>query len=296
MLPAEFKFLGSHNATAPLAMWASCPTSDLHRCPGVRLVGGDHRLRPGHAQQPPSLSNGQLSNDDTFTTNLLPNTSYTVAVTLGDAASNRDQTNVYANGTQVLSNLATAAGQFLVSTFTVTTGNTGQLAMEFKDTDTTNPNFAIDALTIRQTAQVGTFTWSISTPNGMGTLPADGQSLATVTGTTTLPDRRAASRSSTTLGTITTADADPNYAGTQVAVTANGNITRFVHDSSRHRAGTATINALEVTGAAMGSTTLTLFTPSVRNFEFIASGGATETGYTGVLPSVSYSSAAATVG
>jgi len=53
-------------------------------------------------------------------------------------------------------------------------------------------------------------------------------------------------------------------------------------------AGTATINAQEVSGAALGSTTFTFTVPTVRRFDFNAPGSPTAAGYTGVLPTSLY--------
>src|SRR5262249_27225588 len=147
--------------------------------------------------------------DDIFLADLA-NGNYIVTVTLGDAAFTHTLMKVVANGTQVLSGLTTGTGQFIVRSFPVTV-NSGQLALELTSTGGAAPTFAINGLTIRQ-APVGAIAWS-----GPSQITADGSSTATFTGTTTVPPGSLITVA-TTLGTITTADANPNYAGIQVAV------------------------------------------------------------------------------
>ncbi len=71
---------------------------------------------------------------------------------------------------------------------------------------------------------------------------------------------------STTLGTITTPDADPGTSGTQVATDSQGKITFVVKSSTV--SGTATINAASVLGNATGSTTLKMKAGSPHHLSF----------------------------
>jgi hypothetical protein len=77
----------------------------------------------------------------------LPDGTYTVSATLGDAADPRYNVALWAQGKLVASGLSTAGGQFTTQTFQVTVTN-GQLAIRLADLNGTDPYFAINNLTI----------------------------------------------------------------------------------------------------------------------------------------------------
>jgi hypothetical protein len=98
---------------------------------------------------------------------------------------------------------------------------------------------------------------------------------------------------STTLGTILTADADPNYVGLQV--TASGtSFTLMIRRPSGE--GTALIGIADVTGAKTGCSTIEYVLPNNRRFDFNSGGSPTQSpsspgtsgGYIGVQPGTLY--------
>jgi hypothetical protein len=98
--------------------------------------------------------------DGTFLVDL-PNGTYDISPTLGDANLPEDDVTVYAQGQVVASRLATAAGQSTAPLFRVPIAN-GQLAMRVTETSTANPNFALDAVDVVP-AGVGPYTlWANS--------------------------------------------------------------------------------------------------------------------------------------
>ncbi|HEX8993046.1 MAG TPA: NBR1-Ig-like domain-containing protein [Anaerolineales bacterium] len=77
----------------------------------------------------------------------LPNKTYTVVVTQGDANFAHDKMVVKANGTTVLSNVTTAAGSFAVNSFTATVSN-GSLSLEFSDAGGSDPTWVVNGVLI----------------------------------------------------------------------------------------------------------------------------------------------------
>src|SRR5262249_38050801 len=75
----------------------------------------------------------------------IPNGTYNVTVTLGDAKFMHDKVALWGQGQLVASGLTTAAGQFIQPTFTVKVGN-GHFDLWIADMGGRDPNFAIDAL------------------------------------------------------------------------------------------------------------------------------------------------------
>jgi fibronectin type 3 domain-containing protein len=85
------------------------------------------------------------TNDATFVVDV-PNGTYEVTVTLGDASSKRDQMTVWLEGSQV-ANVSTNSGQFKTLTFTVTVTD-NQLTVRFLDTGGRTPQLALNALKV----------------------------------------------------------------------------------------------------------------------------------------------------
>jgi uncharacterized repeat protein (TIGR01451 family) len=235
----------------------------------------------------PLLQDGNSGTDDIFAVDQ-PAANYLVTLILGDAATSHDQVYAKIDGTTVISNLTIGRGQFISRSFPVTLTAGQQLQVELSDADPRS-SFAINALTV-QAAPVPAITWS-----GPSTLVADGTSTATFTGTVNLPDGSFVTVAST-LGTITavsaadgsltTADANPNYAGIQAVVKSG--LFKVVLQSGTG-AGTATLSGQEVTGAAAGSTNVTLTVAAARKFQFVASLADGVSGEIGVLAGNLYS-------
>ena len=181
------------------------------------------------------LRDRHLGTDNTFLVDLA-NGSYVANVTLGDAAA-RDLVDVYVEGTLVLDDVTTAAGQYAHRSFPVTISD-GQLTLRFDD-DGFDPFFSVNAIEILPSQLTHTLT-----PNGDGT---------TVSGSGATPGSLVTV--STSLGSIAgpTPDDDPNYAGVQV--TASGTGTFSFDITAPVTGGTATITSEEVTGLGISSTT-----------------------------------------
>src|SRR5262245_25772881 len=84
--------------------------------------------------------------DNTFLVNV-PNGSYDVVVTLGDAKAAHDQMAIWIEGQQVASGLSTSAGQFLQRTYRVQVSD-GQLTLRIADSGGASRYFAFDALAL----------------------------------------------------------------------------------------------------------------------------------------------------
>jgi parallel beta-helix repeat protein len=78
----------------------------------------------------------------------LPNGTYDITVTMGDAGWSHDREGVFFQGTQVAS-VTTNAGQYYIHTFVVTVTN-GQLTMKLQDLGGLDPNVVINSLDIAQ--------------------------------------------------------------------------------------------------------------------------------------------------
>jgi hypothetical protein len=97
---------------------------------------------------PAPLTSGFVyGRDATFRVDL-PNGTYNVTPTLGDALIGRDDVTVYAQGRLVASNVTTAAGQAARPTFQVQV-TSGQLALRLVDQGGADPYFALDTLDIK---------------------------------------------------------------------------------------------------------------------------------------------------
>ena len=90
-------------------------------------------------------------------------------------------------------------------------------------------------------------------------------------------------------GPYTLADVDGRYAGTQFAAPGTG--TFYVYVQRPASAGTLHLNVDEVTGASRGRGVQAYVAPTSRRFDFNASSVVTQTGYTGVLGTTTYTAA-----
>ena len=253
-------------------------TTDLYSA----AAGFGWLAQPDHFAMSPALvgSFADLINDGhrgsttgTFRV-ALENGTYDVHVEMGDNADHQGVT-VAANGTTVINNQPLTRNTIFEKSFTVTVTN-GQLDLAFSHNDTSfnDPHWVINGIEIRTAASVGAFT-----PTNVGSVPADGMTLSTITAT--VPGTVANGSLvtvSTTLGTITTLDVSSSIAGTQVAV-AGGAVTFQVQAPTGP--GTPTVEFRTLDGAARTSvsnaTFLTYSTvggggggpaPSARKYDF----------------------------
>ncbi len=99
--------------------------------------------------QPDSVTRDFVFGDASGATFLvdLPDGSYQVRPTIGDAATGHDQIGLWAQGQQIESSLSVAAGQFATPSYHVQVSG-GQLALRIADLGGTNNNWVLDALTI----------------------------------------------------------------------------------------------------------------------------------------------------
>ncbi len=86
---------------------------------------------------------------DNFQIQVAPNTTYTVRVYLGDSAYLHDNVQVTV-GSAAPYVRTTAAGQFDLTTTTVTTDGTGKLVINFTDLGGSDPNWVVDGIDIAQ--------------------------------------------------------------------------------------------------------------------------------------------------
>jgi hypothetical protein len=102
----------------------------------------------------------------------LPNGTYTVTVTMGDQDHAHEHMMVKANGTTVLSDVSTAAGNFAVNTFTVNVTG-GFLELEFSDPSGGGATWVVNAITIVPFAGGGaTGGTGVTVPGQPGTVNA----------------------------------------------------------------------------------------------------------------------------
>ena len=120
-----------------------------------------------------------------------------------------------------------------------------------------------------------------------GAVTADGSSTATITGTGATPNSLVTV--STTLGTITTADASATYTGLQVQANSSGNFSFTLQAPLNLNNVTATLSAVEVSGATAGSGSQSFTAVSTARFDFLGSSSDPVTpGFVGLLGNATY--------
>jgi fibronectin type 3 domain-containing protein len=209
---------------------------------------------------------------------------YEVTVVFGDASFARDRMNVtlVAGESEDLlpvTNVATAAGQFVHRTIAATTEADGELTLQFSDGGG-DPYWTVASVEARRI--VTPFGVAIAEP--AGERAADGTSIDTfhVTGATA----GAVYTLSTTHGSIDEGDADPRFASIQVVALA-ADFSFAVQRGTL--AGTAMVRVEEVCGASRGSATQVYTLPPVRRFDFDGSPVSTQPGFTSVPGGTPYS-------
>ena len=194
----------------------------------------------------------------------LPNGTYEIHLSMGDGADHAG-IDIAANGTTLVTDLSLPRNTITEKSFTVTVTN-GQLNLSFNPGDSTiaDPAWIINALRIRPTSLVGQIT-----PVNEGTVPADGTTISTIDATSTLAPGTLVTVSST-MGTITSVDADPLTVGIQVVVGAGGNISFNL--KSPYKAGTPTVEWRTLDGSVhttvTNATFLNFALPSLRRYDF----------------------------
>jgi uncharacterized membrane protein len=219
------------------------------------------------------LRDGHFFGGNTFLVNV-PNGNYVVNVMLGDASFRRDRINVYAEDdpTPVLSNLSTAAGEFVSRSFPVTVSDS-RLNVQIGTTGG-DPYVTINALEIWDVdgGQVVDHNLSVDTSDPLVTTISGTASAANVLVTV-----------SSTLGTVSApgGDASTAYAGYQVLSGAGGAFSFQIAPLSG--GGTVQFTSEEVTGAGSDSVSHTYAVAATRSFDFNqVTSGTTAAGWTGV--------------
>ncbi len=203
-------------------------------------------------------SYGYLTGASTFRVDL-PNGTYQVTVTQGDATVARDEMNVAVTvGSGAgLTNISSPLGQFVTNTFTATTSG-GQLQLTFSDSGG-EPYWVVNALEIRPVAA------AVSVNPVSSSVGADGVTLDTVNVTGATPG--AVYTLASSLGTITgVSDADTRYVGVQVVAPGSGNFSFQVQSPSA--TGVANVTVTEVTGASAGAASVTYTAAATRRYDF----------------------------
>jgi hypothetical protein len=219
----------------------------------------------------------------TFRT-ILDNASYDVTVTLGGPGA-QTGTSVVANGATVVDNVQVNRNASLQQTFTVDV-TSGRLDLRFSHDGSTSfgTHWEANAISIIPSA---TLTGTVTPGANVGSLPADGRSSVSLSFNTTAPDGTLFTVS-TTLGTITSADADPSVEGIQVA--SSGGMITFTLNAPT-LSGTPVYTLSSVDGQYRGTisdpTFSTFTSEAVRRFDFnngsrTGSTSATAAGFTGV--------------
>lgn len=216
---------------------------------------------------------------DAFTVDL-PNDVYDVRLTMGYGKVTDDMS-VRANGVMVVLNEDTQPFEYFQTSFRTVVSN-GQLLLEFGDGGLI-PNWVVNGLEIRSTSLVTPIRFT----QPLGAVEANGQESRTVHATSSLAAGQLVTVSST-LGTITTADADPHLEGTQVAVGAGGAISFGLQ--AQHRSGIPRLRIESIDGLHQGdiksASYLRFVVDDVRRYDFNHKMGfvesPTEPGYIGV--------------
>lgn len=217
----------------------------------------------------------------TFRVNL-DNGTYDVHLSMGDNADHNGIT-VTANGVAVLENQPLVRNTIFETSVPVTITN-GVLDLRFSQSasNVNDPYWAINGIELRARANVGTFT-----PSNVGTVNADGSTITTINAASNLaPGTLVTVRS--TLGTITTEDADLNTVGVQVVTGAGGVVSYNLLAPSA--IGTPTLewrtldgsHRTRISDAAVLSFALGSGSASVRRFDF--NRGSTSTNMTATAP------------
>lgn len=213
--------------------WLGSAVSSFDRGPQAGTQG-DLR-RDGHLS----------SSDRTFQVNLT-NGTYAVNATIGDASQQRDNVQILNadDSSALLFTANTTAGQWQHGMFDVTV-NDGTLNLQMHDNGGPDVSWALNGLEIRPVGELVNVTFA-----GPGEVDADGTTVSTVSGMATgVPDGTLLTIT-TSLGTITSADASSQYKGHQVAV----NSGTFSFDvQSPLTVGTPTLTATAVNGSARGT-------------------------------------------
>ena len=174
-------------------------------------------------------------------------------------------TSVTANGTLVVNQQSVLRGEFVQRSFNVTVSG-GQLDLQFSQINNVafGPHWAVNAISIVPTSALA----AVTAGANIGNVVANGSTSSVVTFSTSAPNGTHFTVSST-LGTITTADANASVSGIQVA-SAGGLIS--INLTAPTKFGTPTFTVHSIDGAHSGTISNAAFVnftqQAVRRFDF----------------------------
>ncbi len=203
----------------------------------------------------------------------LPDGDYSVHATIGGVGDHQGLSLV-ANGTPVVSNMPLKHGNYIETTFNVTvSGGLLDLTFSHNDGNFYDRRWSVSGLEIVPLSAV----LPITPTANFGAIDANGSTVTTITAAVPGAANGTLITVSSSLGTITTPDANQSYLGTQVLVT-NGSITFQLQSPTK--SGTPTIdlhsiNGLYHTTLASGAF-LDFVIPSVRRLDFNKGLGTTQ--------------------
>lgn len=201
--------------------------------------------------------------DRTFRVDLPPGI-YKFTGTIGSNRDN-DDVGISANGVPVLFPLvSTAANEHTQVEFLASTNPDGHIDLTFSDAGGASPLWVINGLQIRNAFTLTPITFGPP----VGPVAADGVSVITVSATTTLADGEQVTVSSS-VGTIVSADVNPDIDGVQVVVA--GGMFSFDLQAPTN-GGIPVLQAMSLDGQHEGSVFDSAFLeftqPAVRRFDF----------------------------
>jgi len=212
----------------------------------------------------------------------LENGTYLVTIVLGNPAGNAEGMQVFAEGVQVVSNGAVYSNRDRVDTFVVTVADN---QFDLQIACTAGTLWALKGMTILPLAEAN----SVTLTSSLGNLPGNGVTVDTIEGT---GPASSLITISSTLGTITTADADPMLSGLQVMTDADGDFSFGLQRPAMGGTPIITATAVDGTGRVSSSSVVT-YLGGAGGGElgvFFDMGAATaESGYTVVTKTTSYS-------
>ncbi len=199
---------------------------------------------------------------------------YLISITTGNPTGVSDYTVVAEAGplqTGLTGVRTTATGSNVQKTFVAGVFD-GKLDLTFSDGGFGDGLWMVNSIEIRPAVLLSASIQPVlfGLPSTAETAPADGSSIDTIQSIAVPGGANAIYTVEASLGTIITADANPNYAGIQVQANAMGVFSFQVRRPSG--SGLAVFTAVDVTGAKTGVASVNYVGNDVRRFDFNAGG------------------------
>jgi prepilin-type N-terminal cleavage/methylation domain-containing protein len=214
----------------------------------------------------------------------IANGDYYVTLIIGDWSRHHDRIEISLEGVYQPPEVAFAGGQFTTQTFPVTIAD-GQLTLRLRDLGGTDPNWVINGLIIRAASAMGNIRFDTKAP-----MEADGMTIDTYTGTTAGLVDGTLLTLTTSLGTITSADASSLYLGHQVTVTDNTFSVQIRRPSGIGPTTFGTISVMELEGRSRGTLQQKYKVAVTRRYDFNNNTSPTQAGFLAVRSANIYTS------